>query len=402
MGYHSSTIPRKMVSKIVITLLFALLVHLYPLQSPLFYQTIDYTYTPTNEVSLSKINQLFELHKILVSTPSVSFYEKDVSFILANYLKNEGLNVDFQKINHKRYNILAYKGTQNDTKVLLTSHIDTVPPFFPYSLSEDGKKIYGRGSTDAKGSVAAQIITFLDLLQHEEIKEGDLSLLFVVGEENSGDGMKFIESNIDYKWETVILGEPTENKLGIGHKGVFGGVVKVNGLASHSGYPELGINANTILIDFLSKLLKEPLPSDVLLGESTLNIGQINGGVAANVIPAYAEAHISFRVSSNLEYFQKLVSKIISNSDYSDKIEFYFTNGNDPVFFNYEIEGFESIVLGYGTDAFSLKKRQFKNKILYGPGSIHVAHGAGEFVETDDLIKAVVDYKKLIRYALGF
>lgn len=379
---------------------FSLLAAGSPLQFPLLSEL--YQYSPDHDLSKPKIDQLFELHKLLVQIPSVSYSEYEVSTKLADYLRSHQLSVDLQRVAENRYNVFAYKGYQNDTKVLLTSHIDTVPPFFPYKISKDGKRIYGRGSTDAKGSVAAQVISFLDLLENGDIKEGDLSLLFVVGEENGGHGMQYVNSNIDYHWETVIFGEPTENKLGVGHKGGYGGVLNVTGLASHSGYPELGINANTILVEFLSTLLSQKLPFDDLLGNSSLNIGEINGGVAANVIPDHAQAILSFRVASHLKFFQDLIPGLIKESKYRDRIEFFSTigKGRGPVFFDYKIDGFESIVLGYGTDAFSLSRKQLKNKILYGPGSIHVAHGANEFVSTDDLIKAVEDYKKLVKYGL--
>ncbi|CCH43650.1 putative secreted protein [Wickerhamomyces ciferrii] len=360
-----------------------------------------YQYSNTHTLSDFRIQQLFGLHKLLVSTPSVSNNELDIAQKLQFYLKLEGLTVDLQKVEENRYNVLAYHGDLNDTKVVLTSHIDTVPPFFPYSVSDDGKRIYGRGSTDAKGSVAAQITAFLDLIWDGQLRDGDLSLLFVVGEENSGIGMKYVEENIDYHWDSVILGEPTENKLGVGHKGGYGGILNVTGLASHSGYPELGINANTILVEFLNELLKIKLPNDELLGDSSLNIGKIEGGVAGNVIPAHAEATISFRVASDLEFFHKIIPDLIANSSYSDNIQWITKDlGRTPVYFDHEIPGFESIILGYGTDAFSLQKKKFKNKILYGPGSIHVAHGANEYVETDQLIEAVQGYSELVKHVL--
>jgi acetylornithine deacetylase len=243
------------------------------------------------------------------------------------------------------------------------------------------------------------MIAFLELV--DELEDGEVSLLFDVGEEYGGDGIRYVENEVDYHWETVIFGEPTELKLGVGHKGGYGGVINVTGLASHSGYPELGIDANSILIDVLTKLKNLDLPSDELLGNSSLNIGLIEGGVAGNVISPHASASLLFRVTGALDQFPSLVKQAIKETEYAshvDYVEYEFKEG--PVFFEYQIPGFQSIVLGYGTNAFTLKKNKIPHKILYGPGTIHVAHGPNEHVTTDDLIEAVQGYKKLIKWSL--
>ncbi|KAH3670254.1 hypothetical protein WICMUC_004907 [Wickerhamomyces mucosus] len=358
----------------------------------------DYTFTENYGLSDEKISQLFDLHKFLVSIPSVSYHEQGIGGKLFGYLRHKGLNVEKQDVGQGRFNILAYKGSINETKVLLTSHIDTVPPFFPYYLSDNGTKIHGRGTTDDKGSVASQIIAYLDIL--DELDDGDVSLLFDVGEENGGDGFKYVAEHIDYRWDTIIYGEPTENKLGIGHKGGYHGAINVTGKAAHSGYPELGINANKILIEFLYKLQSHELPYDNILGNSSLNVGLIGGGVAGNVISPNAAATLAFRVASDLESFPHIVQSTIEQTTGGEHIEFIGGKGISPIYFKNDIEGFEKIILGYGTDASAVTKTPPKNSILYGPGSIHVAHSAEEFVSTDDLIEAVDGYKRLIRESL--
>jgi acetylornithine deacetylase len=359
-----------------------------------------YNYSQDHGLSESTINNLFTLHKFLIATPSVSYDEYEVAQKLSHYLQKKGLTVELQKVAEKRFNVLAYKGSINDTRVVLNSHIDTVPPFFPYSIEENGTKIFGRGSTDAKGSVATQTIAFLELL--DEVKEGDVSLLFVVGEENGGDGFRYsVEETTHKNWESVIFGEPTENKLGVGHKGIYATVLNVTGLASHSGYPELGIDANKILIDVLHNLKSKSLPSDELLGNSTLNIGLFEGGFASNIISPTAHASLVYRVAGGLDKFLDIIQQAIEEVNATEHVSLESRFGLDPVFFDYKVDGFESILLGYGTDAFSLNKSPVAHKFLYGPGTIHVAHSATEHVYTDDLLEAVDGYKRLIKHALS-
>jgi acetylornithine deacetylase len=247
----------------------------------------------------SASSPLLQLHKNLIEIPSITQQEQDVAQWLANHLLEQNLTVETQVVgdpaNH-RTNILAYPGKTRQTKVLLTSHIDVVPPFIPYR--EAGGKIYGRGSADAKGSVAAQTTALLELLQKKEVSEGDASLLFVVGEETTADGMLTV-NELGLEWEAVIFGEPTEGKLSKGHKGIILFHIEAHGKAAHSGYPELGKNANHMLVDALSRLLSLELPQDEVLGNSSINVGKFEGGVAGNVIPEKASADVVVRVASS-------------------------------------------------------------------------------------------------------
>src|SRR5690606_17954531 len=156
------------------------------------------------------------LHKSLVEIPSVTGDENAVSAWLAEYLISKNFTVETQVVGKDgRENIFAYVGKTRATRVLLTSHIDVVPPYIPYK--ETINAIYGRGSSDAKASVAAQIVAVEELLAEKKIQEGDAALLFVVGEETTADGMRKA-NDLDVEWESVIFGEPTELKLAVGHK----------------------------------------------------------------------------------------------------------------------------------------------------------------------------------------
>lgn len=340
---------------------------------------------------------LLELHKNLVEISSISNHELEVGQWLAKYLKHAGLTVELQKVDdeNERYNVYAYLGQQRDTTVVVTSHIDTVPPYLPYYIN--GTEIHGRGTCDAKGSVATQVIAVLDMVSQGLLKEGQVSLLFVVGEENSGSGMRKVTDSLGTSWDIAIFGEPTENKLAKGHKGIVLFDVEVFGQASHSGYPELGISATEILVPLLSKLQALDLPHSDLLGPSTLNIGRIDAGVAANVVPAYAKATLAVRVADKLSEVIRLLRSVVEDVPHVAPSDFFAT---EPQFLDTDVPGFETLVAAYTTDVPNLVV-PLKKRYLYGPGTIHVAHGANEYVENKDLLIAVAGYKTLIEHALS-
>jgi acetylornithine deacetylase len=350
-------------------------------------------------------SDLLTLHKRLVETESITGNEKDVGKWLASYLSDAGLTVEKQEVAKDRYNIFAYPGTSRKTSVLVTSHIDTVPPYWPYELKNNGTEIWGRGSVDAKACVAAQTIAVLSLLGDEShnVKHGDVSLLFVVGEEKSADGMLHFSSNKPTNYSAVVFGEPTEGKLAAGHKGILGWSIKVQGKASHSGYPSLGVSANTLLIEALNGmlLLEQYLPSSEKYGNSTLNIGRISGGVAANVVADGAEADLALRIANGSV---SAISRMIRNqlNPVKEKaaamgggleVE-WMSRGYGVIDLDHDIEGFDTITVNYGTDVPNLEGDH--KRYLYGPGSILVAHSDHEHLKVSELERAVEDYKKII------
>lgn len=306
--------------------------------------------------------------------------------------------METQEVEPERYNIYAYFGESKNAKVLLTTHIDTVPPYFPYS--RDGDKISGRGSVDAKASLVTQILSAFELFENGEIQEGDVALLFVVGEEYNGAGMRFANAHLNATWDHVIFGEPTEGKLGIGHKGVYHFDLNITGKASHSGYPELGIDANKKLIDTLYKIIHADYPVDELLGNTTVNPGLIDGGVSGNVVSPIAKAKILIRVANDAQKVKQIIDEIIQdeNEEYHN-IKVIQQQLNEPEYLNFTVPGFESTVLAYFTDVPNIQ-RNFKSRYLYGPGTIHVAHSANEFITVGELRDAIVGYKNLTKYLL--
>lgn len=370
---------------------------------------IDFTFPYKQVPDLNAINKVtkrwnvVDLLKEMTKIDSIVHYEYEAMHWLKQILIEQGMTVEFQLVEDEehsisgksRHNIYAYMGSQRDTKIVLSAHIDTNPDgYIPYH--EIGEEIHVRGACDAKGAAASQIVAFFELWDMNIITEGDVSLLFVVGEEYDGIGMKDAIKYLNVTWsKAAILGEPTENKLSKGHKGNLRFDVEVWGKESHSGYPELGFSAIEFLIHKSEILLNMDFPYSELLGPTTVNIGTIRGGTAANIIPAYVKAQMYIRVATNETEVLKYVENLF-NTDHSKMTIVQFLA---PQYLSYDIPGFQFIACSYATDMPYLKDLNIK-KYLYGPGSISVAHTEQEFVTESDLYDAVVGYQKIIRFNL--
>ncbi|KAF2185078.1 Zn-dependent exopeptidase [Zopfia rhizophila CBS 207.26] len=367
---------------------------------------LDDPYNSPPLLPKSESSELLSLHRKLVEHESITGNEEGVGKWLTSYLESKKFTVKLQEVTSKRYNLLAY-GSKKKTSILVTSHIDTVPPFWPYYYNETSDVIGGRGSVDAKASVAAQIIAVQGL---EGKLLDDISLLFVVGEETGGDGMKHFSSLINdpdspsaHTYDVVIFGEPTEGKLVCGHKGMLGFTVKVKGKAAHSGYPWLGVSANDVLVEALGRLLvlRDNLPWSEKYGNTTMNIGKVQGGVAANVVAETAEARIAVRLAAATP---KIVQGMVLDAleDVKSSVEKlggtleieWSGEGYPPIDIDCDIESFEKLTVNYGTDVPNLKGDH--KRYLYGPGSIFVAHSDHEALKKKDLEQAVLDFRRLI------
>lgn len=366
------------------------------------------------------LSPLLCLHMRLIEHESITGNEKGVGDWLASYLEKAGLTVQKQEVSKDRFNVLAYPGDDPKTDILVTSHIDTVPPYWDYKYKSKGKdthpdnrgsdEIWGRGSVDAKACVAAQTIAVLQLLKDGAVSAKDglshkpsVSLLFVVGEETTGDGMKYFSAHKPHNYSAVIFGEPTEGKLASGHKGMLGFSIHVKGKAAHSGYPWLGVSANNVLVEALAKLqvIEEWLPSSDKYGLTTVNVGRIEGGVAANVVAEEAFAKLAVRIADETPAVVKkliedgLASTVDETEKKGGKMWFEYTvEGYPPVDIDDDIDGFNSTTVNYGTDVPNLEGNH--KRYLYGPGSIFVAHSDHEHLKRGELERAVVDYKKII------
>ncbi|KAF2186437.1 Zn-dependent exopeptidase [Zopfia rhizophila CBS 207.26] len=358
---------------------------------------------------------LVQLHKNLLDIESITGNEYAVSNWLANFLREQDWTVELQEIAPKRPNVIAYPpGVQKGkARVLLTTHIDTVPPFVPYRVTKNATTttIWGRGANDAKGAAAAQIVAALNVLDRSKelnLPADALALLFVVGEEGTGDGMKYFSSHAPHNYTHVIFGEPTEGKLVCGHKGALGMLLNVTGKAAHSGYPHLGVNANNLLIEAMAILLaiEKFLPSSEKFGDTILNIGTMIGGTAINVVSPASNATVAIRLgASTPENVRRIIEKALSPivkraAGMGGKLDIKWPLlGYPPVDIACNIDGFKSETVAYGTDIPNLQGTH--QKWLYGPGSILSAHTLDEFVTLSDLNAAVTAYEKIILHTLG-
>ncbi|KAG0234495.1 hypothetical protein BGW42_006576 [Actinomortierella wolfii] len=335
--------------------------------------------------------QVLDFHKKLVSISCITENEAPCSEFLEKHLKSLGYTVEMQEVTPKRHNVLAYLGKERNTKILFNTHIDVVPPYVEFR--EDEENVYGRGASDAKGCMAAQVQAVEELRKEGKIKEGDVGFLFVVGEEVDHIGM--VKAN-DLKLtpDYLIVGEPTESRLALGHKGILRLNIHVEGKAAHSGYPELGISANEKLIDILYRLKNTQWPKDDYFQQTTLNIGVINGGLAANIIPAAASAAIAFRISTSTQEVLDMIKKILPEEErVRDKITIEEITCWEPVRCHV-VPGFPTFVANYFTDIPSFTSA--KKSLLYGPGSILCAHAPHEFINKKELIASVGAYKDIV------
>ena len=322
---------------------------------------------------------VFELSRTLIEIPSISSNEGSVARFLARYLDDAGFEVELQDIGGDRPNVYARRG---EPDVVLSTHIDTVPPYVEFR--EDDEFIYGRGACDAKGLVAAMVKAGQSLI---ESAVTDFGLLFLVGEEAGSQGAR-AANTIPNRSRYLINGEPTESKLALGSKGALRAILKATGRAAHAAYPERGESAIEKLIDVLDDLRRAEFPVDQMLGKTTMNIGMISGGVAANVIPPSAEAELMFRVVTDTVSLKRKIEDIVAGRT---GIEYGFEC--NPVFME-TLDGFETTVVSFTTDIPMLTN--WGRPLLFGPGSILDAHTAGEKISKRELVAAVEMYKRMV------
>lgn len=323
---------------------------------------------------------VIDLTRKLVDIPSVTGSEGEVGEYLYHLLEQEGWKCRRQKVTSDRFNLVATAGR---ALVLLTTHLDTVPPFFP--SSEDETFVHGRGACDAKG-IAASMICAAQALRAEGID--DLGLLFVVGEETDSIGATRA-SELDLHCAFLIDGEPTDNALVVGHKGIVAARLSAQGIAAHSAYPEKGDSAIHKLIDVLGELMEATLPNDPNLGESILNIGTIEGGRAANVVADSASAQILIRSVGDSGRYVEIMEQVVANRC---QLEILKVSGPQTM---ESVEGFATKVVGYATDIPAL--RSLGKPLLFGPGSIEEAHTAHEKISKKELLDSVGLYQQLVK-----
>jgi acetylornithine deacetylase len=327
---------------------------------------------------------VFELTRVLVDIESITENEEQMGHALLAHLSElaaqYGGHAELIPVEPRRNNVLAWWG---EPRVTLSTHIDTVPPFFP--SSEDDRHIWGRGACDTKGIIASMIFAVRDLL---ESGRRNIALLFVVGEERNSAGA-LAAAKIPRGSKFLINGEPTENKLALGSKGALRLELVAKGKMAHSAYPELGESAIEKLIDALNEVRRVPLPVDKILGASTLNIGTILGGRAPNVIPDHAQAELFIRlVDSGDATIAALKQAVHGKAEIREVLTI-------PAVLLGSLPGFETTVVSFTTDIPALGEAWGK-PYLIGPGSIHVAHTTEERIPKAQILEAIEIYQRMV------
>lgn len=335
------------------------------------------------------MSHVFELTRRLIDIESITGNEKQVGDfvhgLLSGIARTHGGAVERMEVEPGRDNIFAAFGTPI---VTLSTHLDTVPPFFP--SREDDDYIWGRGACDVKGIIASMICAAEDLLA-----EGtrDFGLLFVVGEERNSAGAYHAARNPRGS-RYLINGEPTENRLATGSKGALRYELNAKGRMAHSAYPELGESAILKLLAVLDRVRRLQLPVDDVLGPCTVNIGTLSGGRAPNVIPDQAMASLMFRLVGDPAPLRRAVAEACEELAEANEILCI------PAVRLGVVEGFDSTVVAYTTDIPAFQGA-WGEPYLLGPGTIHVAHTSEERVEKTQLAEAPGLYKTLVKRLLA-
>lgn len=331
----------------------------------------------------------FELTRALVDIESITPNEEQVGLFLFDYLsrmvaEHDGY-IERMDVEPGRFNVFARFG--NPT-VTFSTHMDTVPPFF--ASREDEEFIWGRAACDTKGIIASMIFAVRQLLS-EGVR--DLGFLFVVGEERNSAGARHARHHSRGS-QFLINGEPTENQLALGSKGVLRFELVATGKMAHSAYPELGDSAIDKLLDTLIEIRKIPMPSDDLLGASTLNIGVLSGGRAPNVIPDDARAELMFRLVGDSAFLRSATKAcerpgVIAN----EVLEI-------PAVRLGTLPGYRTTVVAYTSDIPAFDGA-WGQPFLLGPGSIHVAHTLEERIPKREITEAIGLYASLAKQLLN-
>ena len=317
----------------------------------------------------------------MIDIDSVTPHEGEIGDFLFEYLcpvaAQHGGRIERLEVEPGRNNIWAHWG---EPEIVFSTHMDTVPPFIP--SREDGDFIWGRGACDTHGIAAAMIKAL------EALLEGGgrgLGILLVVGEEVDGAGARHANLNPP-PVKFLINGEPTENRLALASKGTLGLHVRAKGRACHSAYPELGDSATVRLLDSLERLRRVDWPSDPLLGETTVNIGTLDGGPAANIVADYASASVVIRVVADIGKTEALAGEALAGLE----TEVF---ARTPALRLVGMDGFETSIVKYTTDIPKLSN--WGRPLLIGPGSIHHAHTVDERIPKAEIVEAIGLYQRL-------
>lgn len=323
------------------------------------------------------------LTRKLCAVESTTGQEGPVADVVALLLEQTGWRVTRQPVRDGRFNVYAHRGAP---EIVFSTHLDTVPPYIP--PTEDDEWLRGRGTCDAKGIAAAMITAAEQMVAEGERR---VALLFLIGEEDGSDGAH-ASGALSPKGRVLINGEPTENRLTIGQKGVLRVALRATGRAAHSAYPSEGASAIAALLDTLGHVRALPLPVHPVLGDTTVNLGRIEGGVAPNVIAPRAEAQLLYRTVADTGALRAaIVGCAAAGVDVDFPLEI-------PWVLSEPLPGWEASIVSFASDLPFLA--EWGERWQLGPGSIRLAHTMEEGIRKAELLQGVELYIKLARQLL--
>jgi acetylornithine deacetylase/succinyl-diaminopimelate desuccinylase-like protein len=321
----------------------------------------------------------------LLSIQSPTGHETRVVDFVSRWLVGRGWNVTVQEVTPGRGNIWASR--PGGGAVTLSTHLDTVPPYLVPRL--DGERLHGRGACDAKGIAAAMMAAADRLIASGESR---VDLLFLVGEEKNSDGAR-AANHLAATSRFLINGEPTESRLATGAKGSLRVTLRTRGREAHSAYPHLGRSAIDPMLQLLPTIRSLTLPTDSVLGDGTVNIGVLRAGTEANIVPGLAEAELMVRVVGSVDDVKHAIERWVAGRA---EIEY---GSYIPAQRFHTVPGFDAAPVAYTSDIPLLGR--WGTPLLFGPGSIHVAHTPDEFIDVRELRASVDSYERIARKLLA-
>lgn len=361
------------------------------------------------------------LLKEILAIPSVNGADNEgaVAEFIANYLKEKHIDAFVQQIDETHANIIAKLEGKSSETVVWNGHLDTVPygnteewntdPSIPV---EKNGRIYARGASDMKSGLAAMVYLLGEIGESGEKPEQTILFLGTCDEEKSGLGAEKILEEIDLSSGSLLLiGEPTGCKLGVAQKGCIWAQLNISGKTSHGAYPEEGYNAVEYGMKIVRRIKKWVTEYEHrLLGTATAQITMIQGGIAPNMTPDFAEILLDIRIVPGIsaEDVEKKIKKIcreeVEETNGEVKFEVRIKNARRAIeiteeerwlkefkaYFKQNGAETEEIGINYFTDASILTKKESEIPVLlFGPGEPRLAHKPNEFVELEKYEKYI-------------
>ena len=316
-----------------------------------------------------------DLFRQILSFDSTTGRERALGEWLATHLETP--SVETFEVGDGTLNVLLKWG--DEPRVVFCSHMDTVPPYIPPTFLAD--RVCGRGTCDAKGQLYAMYRACQRLAAAGRT---GFALLIVSGEETGSWGAKAF-AKTPFRAPLLVVGEPTDNCMVSASKGTKRFNLTFTGRAFHSGYPEYGLSAVELFVDFMERLRAAGFPEDPALGATTWNVGQLCSDNPQNILSPELTCRIYFRTTFASD------AKVVEwmRAQESDTLRVEEFGGDAPARY-LTLPGFPAKSVAFGSDAPHLTN--FAQKIICGPGSIAVAHRDDEFLALADLEQAITNY----------